>query len=231
MLIRGARAEDVDAIARVRIASWRGAYAGIIPDTFLDPQFIAQFVERRQRTLRNMEREEFSFVAEAVQDGLVGYAVGGPALAPSSVYLGELYEVYVLPHVQKQGLGRQLMFRTACELVARSYPSMRSMSWPRTGMRADFTSGWEERSSKSVCSNWEVKRCATWRTGGGIYGRSLAFRANDYRSFQGKPYLLIGEMCASAGFRSITVLARPFTSGFPCGMLKRRCGAGDADGE
>jgi ribosomal protein S18 acetylase RimI-like enzyme len=125
MLIRGARSEDVDANARVRIASWRATYARIIPDTFLDPQFIAQFVERRRRMLRDMEREEFSFVAEDAQESLVGYAGGGPALAPASAYLGELYEVYVLPHVQKQGLGRQLMFRTACELVARSHTSMR----------------------------------------------------------------------------------------------------------
>lgn len=125
MLIRRAYPEDVDAITRVRIASWRATYAGIIPDAFLDLPFIAQFVERRQRTLRDMEREEFRFVAEDAQEGLVGYAVGGPTLAPLSAYAGELYELYVLPPVQKQGLGRQLMFRTACELAAQSYSSMR----------------------------------------------------------------------------------------------------------
>jgi hypothetical protein len=40
MLVRGARPEDGDAIARVRIASWRGAYAGITPDTCLDPNLL-----------------------------------------------------------------------------------------------------------------------------------------------------------------------------------------------
>lgn len=126
MLIRKARPEDGDAIARVRIDSWRATYAGIIPETFLDPHFIAQFVERRQRTLRSMQLEEFRFVAESAPEGAIaGYAIGGPTLAPLSAYAGELYELYVLPPVQKRGLGRHLLFRIACELAARGYPSMR----------------------------------------------------------------------------------------------------------
>jgi len=126
MLSRRARPEDVDAIAHVRIACWRATYAGIIPDAFLDPQFIAHFVERRQRTLRDMESEEFTFVAEDTPDGsIVGYTVGGPALAPLNADAGELYELYVLPHVQKQGVGHQLLLRTACELAAQRFLSMR----------------------------------------------------------------------------------------------------------
>jgi ribosomal protein S18 acetylase RimI-like enzyme len=123
---RKARPEDGDAIARVRIATWRATYAGIIPETFLAPPFIAQFVERRQWMLKGMEGEEFRFVAENAQEGgIVGYAVGGPALAPLSAYAGELYELYVLPYEQQQGLGHRLLLRTACELAARGYPSMR----------------------------------------------------------------------------------------------------------
>ena len=33
--IRRATVDDADAIATVHIASWRGAYAGIVPDAFL----------------------------------------------------------------------------------------------------------------------------------------------------------------------------------------------------
>lgn len=124
MLIRSARPEDAEAVARVRVACWQVAYAGIVPDTFLDPTFIAQFVERRQGKLPDPQME-FCFVAEDEQGQIAGYAIGGPALDIASAYAGELYEVYVLPSVQKQGVGRQLALCVACELLKRGYPSMR----------------------------------------------------------------------------------------------------------
>jgi ribosomal protein S18 acetylase RimI-like enzyme len=124
MPIRSARPEDAEAVARVRVTCWQTAYAVIVPDTFRDPAFITQFVARRQGRLPDPQ-QEFCFVAEDEQEQIAGYAIGGPALDPTSAYAGELYEVYVLPSAQKQGSGRKLTLHVACELLKRGYPSMR----------------------------------------------------------------------------------------------------------
>lgn len=131
MPIRKARPEDDAAIASVRLACWQATYTGMIPDMLLTPKFMIEFIGRRQQVLAERGQQETWFVAEDVAnaehaaEGIVGYAAVGPALDSASAYTGELYEVYVLPHAQKRGLGQQLLHRAACALVAQGHSSMR----------------------------------------------------------------------------------------------------------
>lgn len=140
MPIRNARPEDTAAIIRVRLACWQATYTGMIPDMLLTPEFMVEFIGRRQQVLAERGQQETWFVAEDaenagnVAEGIVGYAAVGPALDSASMHTGELYEVYVLPHAQKRGLGQQLLYRAACELVAQGHSSMRlsvlAENWP-----------------------------------------------------------------------------------------------------
>jgi ribosomal protein S18 acetylase RimI-like enzyme len=122
MPIRRAQPDDTTVITQIRITCWKATYGGIIPDDFLTPAFIGSFVEQRHQSLP--ESEESSFVAVDEDQQIMGYTIGGPTLNPHLPFEGEVYEIYLLPHMQKRGLGQALMRCIVCELVARGYRSM-----------------------------------------------------------------------------------------------------------
>jgi len=120
--IRRALPSDAGAIARVHVASWQTTYLGIIPDG-----------EIAQRTLEKREnywREALSgtvegvFVAEEVLMRIVGFASCGPAREDTPGFTGELYAIYLLDRVQRQGIGRGLVRAVAQELLGRGIQSM-----------------------------------------------------------------------------------------------------------
>jgi len=123
MQLRVAQPADSEHITQVRIICWKAAYANIIPEDFLTPDFIDQFVQQRRQSLAQPEAE-CTFVAVDEDRGIIAYAIGGPALSPHLPFSGELYEVYVLPTYQKHGIGRELTLLVACELLAQGHSSM-----------------------------------------------------------------------------------------------------------
>lgn len=122
MMIRRATAEDAEAIARVHVASWRAAYAGIVPDEFL----AALSVEERAAVWRDAVapgRKSYLVVAED-EGEVIGFAVGGPEREGDATYSGELYAIYLLPERQGQGIGRALVIDVAQELSRRGLSSL-----------------------------------------------------------------------------------------------------------
>ena len=105
---RPATAADLDAVAEVRIRTWQDAYAGIVPQPYLDALTPAADADRRRPGFPRPGEH----VAE-VGGRVVGWAASGPYReehgdAPATG-CGEIGAIYVLPPWQGRGVGRELM--------------------------------------------------------------------------------------------------------------------------
>ena len=120
--IREATPEDAGRISRVRVDTWRSAYAGLIPRTHLDN---LTYEEKEQffRQLIRSKKENF-FVAEQEPGQVVGFASCGPERDGNQVYRGEIYAIYVLEAYQRQGIGHMLTMAIAEKLLQDGYTSM-----------------------------------------------------------------------------------------------------------
>ncbi len=123
MKIRAATPEDAAEVARVHVASFREAHAGLLPEDFLQTLSVEAREEMWRRMLIERADTHFLFVAE---DGerIIGFAAGGPDTndqpgTPSSGYAGKIYTIYLLPEAQGQGAGRSLLERTLAEFRSR----------------------------------------------------------------------------------------------------------------
>ena len=123
--VRAARPEDAIAIADVHIASWRGAYKGIIPDAVLDEILNRRDLERRwSRMLIDADPPGSEALLICVDDAVVGFARFGPARDKDSILrggTGEIYGFYLHPDRWGRGLGRDLMRAVLDDLVERGY--------------------------------------------------------------------------------------------------------------
>jgi ribosomal protein S18 acetylase RimI-like enzyme len=122
--IRPARPADAADVARVQVATWQSTYLGQVPDSSL--AFFTDLERRERQWLEALTQAESdphnlrrTFVAEAAQEGLIGFAIAGPTRfaegdpAEALLYQGEVYAIYVLAEQQKRGLGAQLMTASA----------------------------------------------------------------------------------------------------------------------
>lgn len=107
-VIRPARVEDADGIAEVHVASWRGAYEGLVPQELLD----GQSVERRSEAWRQMlaSGDRMTLVAvDETTDEVVGFIdVGASRDDDVDATVGELRAIYLRPTAWDRGVGRQL---------------------------------------------------------------------------------------------------------------------------
>ncbi|TDD46299.1 GNAT family N-acetyltransferase [Nonomuraea terrae] len=113
--IRSAGPEDSPAIEEVRIASWRVAYRGVLPDTYLDGLEVRpQLVQARAEALADGRLTG----AVAVRDGSVrGFTLYGPS-RDADIPGMEVYAIYVLPDDFSTGMGRALMTATTQAMAA-----------------------------------------------------------------------------------------------------------------
>jgi ribosomal protein S18 acetylase RimI-like enzyme len=105
-MVRPARLDDADTIARVHVASWQSTYRDLLPEDFLASLADANYAERWRRVLE--EGSSLVYVVEEVGE-VVGFASGGRERAGESGYGGELYAIYVLDAAQRRGHGRELV--------------------------------------------------------------------------------------------------------------------------
>jgi ribosomal protein S18 acetylase RimI-like enzyme len=106
--IRPGTVADAEAVERLRVAGWRQAYRGIIPDAVLDTMPVN--VQRRRAQIAQPPAGVLETVA--VRDGaIVGWLAAGPSRdedrrGPDE---GEIYACYVLPQQWRGGVGSLLM--------------------------------------------------------------------------------------------------------------------------
>jgi len=113
-LVRTARAADALPIAAVHVATWRDAYAGLLPDEFLAGLDVPGWAGRWRDRLAAPGDGVFTLVFEA--DGLLrGFVSGGPSR--DDFPGGEVYAIYLDPGWQGRGAGRR-MLAAATRLLA-----------------------------------------------------------------------------------------------------------------
>ncbi len=106
--VRLALPSDAAALGRVRAASWRHAYTGILPDEELRRLDPRRSADRMHQAMRSRRGEVLLAVHEPGKAAF-GYAWAGPQSDRAFAFGGEVYELYLNPAHQRQGGGRRLL--------------------------------------------------------------------------------------------------------------------------
>jgi ribosomal protein S18 acetylase RimI-like enzyme len=134
--VRPATPADADEIAAVHVATWRHAYAGLLPDDVLAGLDVTQRADRWRERISGPRSGIFVLVFEQFgrirgfvcggpsRDGEgggaeAGGAEGGGAEGGGAVRTGEVYAIYVDPACQGQGAGTRLL-GAAARLLAQA---------------------------------------------------------------------------------------------------------------
>ncbi len=116
--VRAARAADAPLMAEVQAASWRAAFADLVPQSVLDEltsaEALSQFTQRWHQAITDPPTSKHRVhvaVDKPGDPGITGFAASGPAtdedLWPGTD--GELYELHVLPSADGEGHGGRLL--------------------------------------------------------------------------------------------------------------------------
>jgi hypothetical protein len=89
MRIRVADVFDSEGITKVRIDTWRTAYAGIVPDAHLVEMSYELGAARWRQGLAERGPREFTLVAVDSEGQIIGFASGGQERDGDPVYRGE----------------------------------------------------------------------------------------------------------------------------------------------
>lgn len=111
---------DIDAVSALRVAGWRQAYAGLMPQSYLDRLSPAEDAGRRRAAFHGAASAgpagtATNLVAEAPDGSVVGWAAFGPVQGGEGGEVlpgegeGELYALYARPDLIGTGIGRALM--------------------------------------------------------------------------------------------------------------------------
>lgn len=104
-MIRSATIKDVSRIAEIQTASWRAAYRGMIPESYLQ----GLRVEQRERTWRRFVDDPDSPLLVTIQaDEITGFCHISPSRDSDSDGVAEIIAIYVDPPQWRKGFGRTL---------------------------------------------------------------------------------------------------------------------------
>lgn len=128
MIVREATRNDVSAIAKVHVDTWRTTYRGIVPDEYLANLSYEQRANSWRRILNHVSEDgSFTYIAEEHAGEVVGFASGGLERTGDPVYKGELMAIYILQNHQGKGIGRCLTQAVAAKLHLLGINSM--LAW------------------------------------------------------------------------------------------------------
>jgi len=118
MQLSPARISDVPVLARIHADSWRAAYRGLIPDSYLE-RFTYQRREESFRQSLAANAEETYLIQQ--NDQVVGLLTLGAA-RDSDVDIhctGEIWGIYLSPSTWRKGIGKQVVQAAEAMLQAR----------------------------------------------------------------------------------------------------------------
>ena len=158
--VRAARASDAEGLARVQAASWRAAFAGLVPDAVIaeltSEPAVGEFAERWREAITappTSKHRVHVAVAKPGDPEILGFAAGGPATDedrwPGTD--GELYELHVAPATAGTGHDGRLLHAIADTLAEDGFST--GYTWALAGdeARIEFltAAGWAPDGSRS----------------------------------------------------------------------------------
>ncbi|MFE9479197.1 GNAT family N-acetyltransferase [Streptomyces spororaveus] len=117
LTVRAMTDADIEAVSRIRVTGWKAAYAGILPQPYLDRMTVEADTRARRQYFGTADRASVDLVAVDAQGGVVGWA----CLGPSRTGAGELYALYVRPSLIGSGIGRALLEAVHVHALARGF--------------------------------------------------------------------------------------------------------------
>jgi GNAT superfamily N-acetyltransferase len=120
--VRAMTEAEIEDVAAIRVGGWQTAYAGILPQSYLDAMTVEADAERRRKRFAESDGSVTDLVAVDDRGRVVGWACAGPVRgggAPTTT--GELYALYVRPGLTGSGIGRTLIEAAHAHALARGY--------------------------------------------------------------------------------------------------------------
>jgi RimJ/RimL family protein N-acetyltransferase len=122
--VRSARIEDVAEIAEIHVRSWQSAYAGLIPQSYLESLTPAQREPGWTRAIQDGDASRGAVLVATDDRGRpVGFARVGESRDPDSAApdVGEVRAIYLAPESWGTGAGRALMTAALSRLTDLGY--------------------------------------------------------------------------------------------------------------
>ena len=117
IIVRRARAGDAQGIAVVHVATWRNAYAGVLPDDFLARLSARQLATQYDRSIRMGAGVQVAVdIGPTRTATVVGFSTARRSRG-GSLAEGEVETLYVLDDWQNRGLG-ELLLRGSARYLA-----------------------------------------------------------------------------------------------------------------
>ena len=144
--VRVAWADDARGIAGVQVATWREAYADVLPSDVLEAMGVDDVAAAWHASLNGPKDARNRVLVALERNLIVGFAITSPAADPDAdpVADGEIAEFSVLPDERSKGHGSRLLQACVDTLVADRFT--RAVLWVRSTddeLREFFTeAGW-----------------------------------------------------------------------------------------
>ncbi len=158
--VRAARASDAEGLALVQVASWREAFAGLVPDAVIaeltSDSAVNQWASRWRDAISAPPTSKHRVHVAVEKPGdpeILGFAAAGPAtdedLWPGTD--GELYELHVMPAVTGEGHDQRLLNAVADTFAEDGFRT--GYTWALSGDEARIgfleAAGWAPDGSRS----------------------------------------------------------------------------------
>lgn len=118
-----ATTDDIPAIARVHLDSWRVTYRGLISESFLQTRSYEQTEERWRDFLATTISDTYLVHARGRTIGILTLG-GARDTDVDAARTGEIWGLYLLPEHWRKGIGRQVMSKAERMLKSRGYEVM-----------------------------------------------------------------------------------------------------------
>jgi L-amino acid N-acyltransferase YncA len=123
--VRAMTEADITAVSAIRVAGWKAAYAGVIPQSYLDDMAVETDAEQRRRRYTRSPEGVTDLVAVDERSDVVGWACVGPSRGTEgSSATGELYALYVHPGLIGTGIGRTLLSAVHTRAAAAEFSTL-----------------------------------------------------------------------------------------------------------
>jgi len=175
--IRDATTSDIPALAQIQLIGWQQSYQGLIDQDWLDAQNETDYAEKWQSWLGSEGWQTLlGFDQDGKPAGFIGFGklkTPPPGSSPiRPLYSAEVYALYVLPHMWRQGLGSALLAAAAERLSALKHHSLClwTLEKNRRGI-AFYTARGGQRCGKKDIEIGPTKTreiCFGWRDLGGL---------------------------------------------------------------